>query len=224
MGKNKISRFEENLTFEHLFQRSFEELQDGFHLAGKWNREYFKNDNPIILELGCGKGEYTIGLAESNPDKNYIGVDIKGSRMWIGCKKVQESGLKNVAFIRTRIELIENFFAKDEVSEIWLTFSDPQPRKSKEKKRLSSPQFLKRYSNFVVDDNIIHLKTDNRPLFDYTLEVIEEGKHDKGIVSFDVYNEGAPPEVTGIQTFYEQMWIEEGRTIHYLNFKLYKNG
>ena len=219
MSKNKISRFEENLTFSHLFQRSFEELEDGFHLKGKWHKEYFKNQNPIILELGCGKGEYTISLAERNPDKNYIGMDIKGARMWVGCKKVQEQGLKNVAFIRTRIELIERFFGPDEVSEIWLTFSDPQPRKSKQKKRLSSPQFLKRYSHFLREDNLIHMKTDNPDLFKYTLDVVSEGGHEKGFVCHDVYNGEAPAEVKEIQTMYEEMWREEGRTIHYLNFR-----
>jgi len=152
--------------------------------------------------------------------ENFIGVDIKGARMWVGCKQVRELGLKNVAFIRTRIELIENFFGKDEVSEIWLTFSDPQPRKSRQKKRLSSPQFLKRYSRFLQKDNLIHLKTDNPQLFDYTLEVIEAYGHQKGDVSFDVYGQGAPPDVMEIQTFYEQMWIGEGRTIHYLNFRM----
>jgi len=222
LGKNKIIRFEENLTFDHLFQRSFEQLEDGFHLKGRWHEDYFGNDKPIILELGCGKGEYTIGLARRNPDKNYIGVDIKGSRMWVGCKKAEELELKNVAFIRTRIVLIERFFATDEVSEIWLTFSDPHLRGAHNRKRLSSPQFLQRYSKFLKEDNLIHLKTDNRQLFDYTLKVIEKGDHDKGVVSFDVYEEGAPPEVMGIQTFYEEMWREEGRTIHYLNFRMKK--
>ncbi|MEN8224845.1 MAG: tRNA (guanosine(46)-N7)-methyltransferase TrmB [Bacteroidota bacterium] len=224
MSKNKISRFEENLTFSHMFQRSFEQLSDGFHLTGKWHDEYFNNQNPIIVELGCGKGEYTIGLAQRNPDKNYIGVDIKGSRMWVGCKRVQELGLKNVAFIRARINLIERFFDKNEVSEIWLTFSDPHLRGAHSRKRLSSPQFLRRYSKFLKDDNIIHLKTDDPTLFQFTLDVIEEGGHEIGIVSRDVYGEGAPPEVMEIQTFYEQMWIEEGRTIQYLNFKMNKHG
>lgn len=224
MTKNKISRFEENLTFSHLFQRSFEELENGFHLKGNWHKSYFKNQNPIILELGCGKGEYTLGLAERHPDKNYIGIDIKGARMWVGCKKVQERGLKNVAFIRTRIQLIENFFGPDEVSEIWLTFSDPQPRQSRAKKRLSSPQFLQRYSHFLREDNLIHLKTDNPQLFDYTLEVISEGGHELGFVSHDVYKQGAPPEVMEIQTFYEEMWRNEGRTIQYLNFRMKKDG
>ncbi|HSG67054.1 MAG TPA: tRNA (guanosine(46)-N7)-methyltransferase TrmB [Bacteroidales bacterium] len=224
MSKNKISRFEENLTFSYLFQRSFEELEGGFHLKGKWHRDFFGNNNPIVVELGCGKGEYTVGLAQRYPDRNFIGIDIKGARMWVGCKQVQQLGLKNVAFIRARIELIEHFFGNGEINEIWLTFSDPQPRKSRQKKRLSSPQFLNRYSSFLKDENLIHLKTDNRQLFDYTLEVIEEFGHDKGFVSYDVYREGAPADVMQIQTFYEQMWIEEGRTIHYLNFRMIKNG
>lgn len=222
MGKNKISRFEENLTFEFLFQRNFEQLQEGFHLKGRWHQDYFKNENPIVLELGCGKGEYTTGLAERNPDKNYIGIDIKGSRMWVGCKEVVKLGLKNVAFIRSRISLIEYFFAADEVSEIWLTFSDPHLRKAHARKRLSSHQFLARYSKFMKDDNLIHLKTDNPVLFEYTREVIKEGGHDLGYISEDVYGSGAPPEVMEIQTFYEQMWREEGRTIQYLNFKMKK--
>jgi tRNA (guanine-N7-)-methyltransferase len=222
MGKKKLSRFEENLTFNHLFQRSFEQLQDGFHLKGRWHSDFFGNNNPIVLELGCGKGEYTTGLAERFPGKNFIGIDIKGARLWVGCKKTQETGLKNLAFIRARIELIEHFFGPGEVKEIWLTFSDPQPRRSRAKKRLSSPEFLKRYSSFLADDNLIHLKTDNRQLFDYTLDVIEKGGHEKGFVSFDVYHEGAPPEAMEIQTFYEQLWRREGRTIHYLNFRMKK--
>jgi len=222
VGKNKISRFEDNMSFGFLFQRSFEQLEGGFHLKGKWNKELFGNDNPIILELGCGKGEYTIGLAQRSPDKNYIGVDIKGSRMWVGCKKVQELGLKNVAFIRTRIALIEYFFAANEVSEIWLTFSDPHLRGAHSRKRLSSPQYLARYSKFMKDDNTIHLKTDNPVLFHFTLKTVKEGGHELGVVSDNVYAKGAPPEVMEIQTFYEQMWRQEGRTIHYLNFRMKK--
>ncbi len=222
MGKNKISRFEENDHFDHLFQRSFEELKTGFLLKGKWHQEYFKNDHPITLELGCGKGEYTVGLAQRYPDRNFIGVDIKGSRMWRGCKQVQEMGLKNVAFIRTRISLIEKFFDEDEVSEIWLTFSDPHLRGAHGRKRLSSHEYLKRYSKFLKEDNTIHLKTDNPMLFKFTLGVIEQGGHEKGIVCKDVYGEGAPADVMEIQTFYEQMWLKEGRTIHYLNFKMKK--
>ena len=221
MGKNKISRFEENLNFEFLFQRSFEQLEGGFHLKGKWH-EFFGNDNPIVLELGCGKGEYTVGLAQRNPDRNYIGVDIKGSRMWVGCKQVRDLGLKNVAFIRTRITLIEMFFGKDEVNEIWLTFSDPHLRKAHARKRLSSPQYLARYSKFLADDNTIHLKTDNPTLFQFTLETVEKGGHELGIISDNVYEKGAPAEVMEIQTYYEQMWREEGRIIHYLNFRMKK--
>lgn len=222
MGKNKISRFEENDTFEYLFQRSFEQLEGGFHLKGKWRKEYFKNDNPIILELGCGKGEYTVGLAQRNPDNNYIGVDIKGSRMWVGCKQVKEEGLKNVAFVRTRISLIADFFAENEVDEIWLTFSDPHLRGAHSRKRLSSPEFLARYSKFLKDDNLIHLKTDSPTLFEFTKKVIDRGGHELREISEDVYGKGAPAEVMEIQTFYEGMWIEEGRTIQYLNFRMKK--
>ena len=221
MGKDKISRFEENLTFEFLFQRTYEQLKDGFHLKGKWY-EFFGNKHPIILELGCGKGEYTIGLARRHPDRNYIGVDIKGARMWVGCRQVNDLGLKNVAFIRTRINLIEHFFGKDEVSEIWLTFSDPHLRKAHARKRLTSPQYFSRYATFLKDENIIHLKTDNPTLFKFTLDVIREGGHEPGFVSYDVHKDGGPPEVLEIQTFYEQMWREEGRSIHYLNFKMKK--
>ena len=221
MGKNKISRFEDNKTFEFLFQRSYEQLDGGFHLKGKWN-EFFGNNNPIILELGCGKGEYTVGLAKRHPDRNYIGVDIKGSRMWVGCKQVREMGLKNVAFIRARIALIEFFFGRDEVSEIWLTFSDPHLREGHSRKRLSSPQYLARYSKFLKDDNIIHLKTDNPNLFEFTKKVIKDDGHELMYISEDVYNKGALAEVMEIQTFYEKMWIEEGRTIQYLNFKMRK--
>jgi tRNA (guanine-N7-)-methyltransferase len=149
-------------------------------------------------------------------------MDIKGARMWVGCKQVRDLGLKNVAFIRARITLIEQFFGKDEVSEIWLTFSDPHLREGHKRKRLSSHQYLKRYRSFMKDENIIHLKTDNPVLFEFTQEVIEEGGHEPGFISDNVYEKGAPPEVMEIQTFYEQMWREEGRTIHYLNFKMKK--
>lgn len=220
MGKDKLLRFAENDSFSFMFQRNFEDLIDGFELKGKWHSEFFKNDNPIILELGCGGGEYTVGLARRNPDKNYIGVDIKGARMWKGARQVHDEGMKNVAFIRTQVDFIEKFFGPDEVSEIWLTFSDPQPRNCKVNKRLSSRIFLSRYNNFLSEDNIIHMKTDNRPLFDFTLNIIEEDGHEKGFVSFDVYDDDAPPEVMGIQTHYETLWLKEGRTIHYLNFKL----
>lgn len=206
-----------------MFQRTWDGLQDGFELKGKWHSEFFKNDNPIVVELGCGGGEYTVGLAQMYPEKNYIGIDIKGARMWKGAKQVHDLGLKNVAFLRTHVELIENFFAKDEVSEIWLTFSDPQPRHSRRKKRLSSPQFLKRYDSFLREDNIIHMKTDDPPLFQYTLDVIEEDGHEKRFVCYDVYHESVPPEVSGIQTHYEKIWLKEGRRIHYLNFKMKKS-
>lgn len=206
-----------------MFQRTWDTLKDGFELKGKWHSDFFKNDKPIVLELGCGGGEYTVGLAQMYPDKNYIGVDIKGARMWKGAKQVDEKGLKNVAFVRTHVELIENFFGPDEVSEIWLTFSDPQPQLSRRKKRLSSPEFLNRYDSFLRKENIIHMKTDDPQLFEYTLEVIEEGGHKKEFVSFDVYNEVVPPEVTSFQTHYEKIWLKEGKSIQYLKFRMKKS-
>ncbi len=174
MSKNKLERFAENLTFDNLFQYSYERIQDeGFPLKGKWH-EFFKNDNPIVLELGCGKGEYTVGLARAHRDMNFIGVDIKGSRMWVGLRQARDEQLDNVAFISTRIELIDNFFDKDEVSEIWVTFPDPQPQKSRERKRLTGPNFLARYRNFLKEDGVVNLKTDSDLLYEFTLNTVKD--------------------------------------------------
>ncbi len=222
MGKkNKLQRFAENASFNHLFQYSFEQLQDGgFPLKANWGASFFENENPIVLELGCGKGEYTIGLAEANPDKNYIGVDIKGARMWIGLRKAKEKGLKNVAFIRTRIELISHFFAAGEVSEIWITFPDPQLQGSRERKRLTSPRFLASYRQFLAASGIIHLKTDSKPLYDYTLEVVGEENHHLHYHTDDLYSTAEEMTVKQIRTFYEQMWLNQGLTIKYIQFSL----
>ncbi len=221
-NKNKLQRFAENLTFDNLFQLSYNEVKSGFHLKGKWAADFFKNDHPIILELGCGKGEYTVGLARNNPDKNYIGVDIKGARLWRGLKTASEENLMNVAFIRARINLIEYYFGPDEVSEIWITFPDPHPRETKERKRLTSPQFLKRYRKLVNKDGMVQLKTDNIIVFDYTLDVIREEKLELLYSSEDVYGDGLRNEVAQIQTFYEQKWLEHGTKIKYLKFSLYR--
>ncbi len=223
-GKNKLRRFAENLTFDNLFQLHYEELIQGFNLKGNWHSDFFKNDGDIVLELGCGKGEYTIGLAERYPDRNFIGVDIKGSRLYLGLKHARDHKLKNVAFIRTRINLVEMCFGKDEVSEIWITFPDPQPRDTRAKKRLTSSWFLNSYRKFLKPGGIIHLKTDNIIFFESTLDVIQEEKHELLYKTDDVYNEDFNNELTQIQTYYEKKWIEYGTRIKYLKFKLNQYG
>lgn len=222
MGKkNKLKRFAENETFTNFFHYSYEQIQMAeFPLKGKWRAGFFKNENPVVLELGCGKGEYTVGLAEAKPHINYIGVDIKGARMWIGLKSANEKGLENVAFLRTRIELITHFFGKDEVAEIWITFPDPQLQNSRERKRLTSQRFLDYYSHFLRPSGIIHLKTDSTPLYDYTLEVIAQGKHTLHYHTPDLYATDEDLTVKKIRTFYEQMWLDQGIKIKYIQFSL----
>ena len=228
MAKHKLERFAENLTFPHLFQLSYEYLQEnGFEYRGRW-AEFFGNSNPIVLELGCGKGDYTVALARRNPNKNYIGVDIKGARMWRGAKTSLEEGMKNVAFLRTRIELINMMFAEGEVSEIWVTFPDPQPKKPN--KRLTSERFLSLYKTILGDNSIVHLKTDSYELHDYTRnEVIPAGKYPILFATDDLYHcpevaEGeCNPELAdavSIQTFYESGYLKEGKKITYLKFKI----
>ena len=226
MGHHKLERFAENLTFPNLFQVSYEMLkEEGFALRGRWS-EHFGNDNPITLELGCGKGDYTIALAERHPEMNFIGVDIKGARLWKGAKYATEKGLRNVAFLRTRIEFITAFFGPDEIAEIWLTFSDPQLRDS-ENKRLSSPLFLERYRQFLRPGGLVHLKTDSRFLHEYTRAVIAANGLQVLACGTDIYHEELDPslsEVTGIQTFYESMFLEMGLPITYLRFTLDHDG
>ena len=219
-NKNKLQRFAENLTFSNLFQYRYEEVVNGFALKGKWKQDFFKNDHPLILELGCGKGEYTVGMARRYPEKNFIGVDIKGARMWRGLKTAREENLKNVAFVRTRIELSEYYFGEKEVDGLWITFPDPQIKARRERKRLTSPRFLERYAKFLHPDAVIHLKTDALLLYDYTREVIEQGGHLLLEANEDIYGSGMDNEVTQIQTFYEQKWLEHGTPIRYLAFRL----
>lgn len=190
-------------------------------MKGNWNKEFFKNDKPIVLELGCGKGEYTIGLAQSDPSKNYIGIDIKGARLWRGSKTVKEKAIDNVAFGRSKIEFIDGFFSKGEIDEIWLTFSDPQAQKPR--KRLTSKAFIDRYIQILKPGGIIHLKTDSRLLFNYTLEQAEEHGYQLGTHTFNLYNEldQFPEEfrtTLQLKTFYEKMWLEKGFPINYLSF------
>ncbi len=222
--KNKLQKFEENRSFDNLFQYSYERImEEGFPLQGKWHSDFFRNDNPIVLELGCGKGEYTVGLARAHRDINYIGVDIKGARMWRGLTQAREEGLTNVAFIRTRIDQIEHFFAPDEVSEIWVTFPDPHPGEGERnaRHRLTSPEFLERYRKIVRPDGILNLKTDSPIMYEFTLhEVIEKQGLPLLYATDDLYANDDDLEVKTIRTFYEQMWLDQGLTIKYLRFKI----
>lgn len=218
MGHHKLQRFAENLTFPNLFQVGFDQLeQDGFALKGQWSK-HFGNTNPITLELGCGKGDYTLALARIHPDRNYIGVDIKGARLWRGAKTAVEEPLKNVAFIRTRIELIDRFFGPEEVSEIWLTFCDPQLKKPN--KRLTSPRFLDTYNHFLAPKSTMHLKTDSQELYDYTLnEVLPEREVEIVAHTDNLYNSTYEGEAKLTQTFYEKMFLAEGKPITYIQWK-----
>lgn len=217
MAKRKIERFAENATFPHLFQPTYDELQTGFSQRGKWH-EFFGNNNPIILELGCGKGEYTVTLAAHHPENNYIGIDVKGARIWRGAKTSFENNYPNVAFLRMRIDMILNAFAPGEISGIWITFPDPQPTKAR--KRLTSPMFLNRYKALLQEGSIIHLKTDNTAFFEFTLETIaSEGSH-LLMHTFDLYNSNLQEDVMLTQTHYEKIFLSQGVPIKYLRFKL----
>ena len=218
MGKKKLIHFQENLTFPHLFQPAYQEIQSDFYLKSKWDKDFFRNQRPVIIELGCGKGEYTVGLAARYPEKNFIGIDIKGARLWRGCRSVADMGLKNVAFVRTRVDFLEHLFGPQEVSEIWITFPDPQP--GKEKKRLTSPLFLDKYRKILIRDGIIHLKTDNHFFFTYSLEIINEYRHHLLYCTDDLYHSGLQDDVVQIQTYYESIWLKEGKKIFYMKFSL----
>jgi tRNA (guanine-N7-)-methyltransferase len=218
-SKNKLKRFRENETFKHVIQPTREEVINGFSMKGEWHR-FFNNSHPIVLELGCGKGEYTIALAQKYPEKNFIGIDIKGARFWRGAKTAHESQISNVAFLRSQIELIDLLFAENEVSEIWITFPDPQIHYKRTKHRLTNPNFLKKYQKILDPKGIIHLKTDSEYLHGYTLGILQGLGHEVLYANHDIYHrQGAPEIVTGVQTFYEQMFLEEGKPITYLQFR-----
>lgn len=227
MGKGKLAKFAEMEIFKNVFQYPFSVISDvPFDMKGHWREQYFHNSNPIVLELGCGKGEYTVGLARLFPQVNFIGVDIKGARMWTGAKLALEQGLQNVAFLRTNIEIIDRFFDTDEVQEIWLTFSDPQQKNVR--KRLTSTYFMERYRRFLVDGGIIHLKTDSNFLFTYTKYMVAENHLPLDFSADDLYHEtpavlqGSP--ILTIQTYYEHMWMERGLNIRYMRFHLPHEG
>lgn len=221
MGKNKYRRFQENLTFKNMVQPDFEDIFKKDHaLKGHWRTDFFGNDKPIILELGCGRGEYTVALAEKNPDKNYIGIDIKGARMWRGAKTATEANMDNVGFLRTRIEFINSFFGENEVDEIWITFPDPQLKKQRVKKRLTSPIFLEYYSRFLKPDARIHLKTDSQHLHEYTKAVVTHNALPLFVAGNDIYGTGMADDTLSIKTTYEQRFLKEGLPITYMQFNL----
>ncbi|MEM7381772.1 MAG: tRNA (guanosine(46)-N7)-methyltransferase TrmB [Bacteroidota bacterium] len=219
-SKNKLKRFKENEGFANVIQpKRSEVLADEAGLKGKW-KSYFGNDNPIVLELGCGKGEYTLGLAKRFKNKNFIGVDIKGARFWRGAKTALEDGLKNAAFLRTQIELIDHLFAESEVEEIWITFPDPQIKYKRTKHRLTNPSFLLKYQKILQPGGYINLKTDSEFLHGYTLGLLEGLGMEVAYSNHDVYkNEGSPEEVLKIQTFYENQYLENGKPITYIKFR-----
>ena len=217
-SKNKLKRFNENETFTNVIQPSREEVLDNFSFKGKWH-SFFKNTHPIVIELGCGKGEYTIDLAKKNPDKNFIGIDIKGARFWRGAKTALEDNLGNVAFVRTQIELINFIFDKGEVDEIWITFPDPQIKYKRTKHRMTNHAFLKKYDHILKKDGVINLKTDSEFMHGYTLGLLQGMGLPIAYANHDVYkNEGSPEEVLGIQTFYENQYLAVGKPITYLRF------
>lgn len=223
MGKNKLQKFADMAAYPHVFEYPYSVAENvPFEMKGKWHENFFKNNNPIVLELGCGRGEYTVGLGRMFPDKNFIAVDIKGARMWSGATESISEGLTNVAFLRTNIEIIERFFAEGEVSEIWLTFSDPQMKKAT--KRLTSTYFMNRYRQFLKPDGIIHVKTDSSFMFTYTRYMIEENKLPVLFITEDLYHSNLVDDILGIKTYYEQQWLDRGLSIKYIKFALPQDG
>ena len=224
MGKNKLKKFAEMETFHNVFQCGARETLEGnpvVAMRGKWHEEYFHNDNPIVLELGCGRGEYTVGLAARYPDKNYIGIDIKGARMWAGAKQAELAGMKNVAFLRTNIEMLTHFFAPNEVAEIWITFADPQMKKAT--KRLTSTYFMQRYAQLLQENGLIHLKTDSPFLYTYTQAMVKENGYPLMVDTDDLYAAEASEDIDearSLQTHYEHQWLDRGLTIKYLRWVL----
>ena len=217
-SKNKLKRFNENETFPNVIQPTRDDVLNNFSHKGKWH-SFFNNKNPIIIELGCGKGEYTIALAEKNPDKNFIGIDIKGARFWRGAKTALEDNLINVAFVRTQIELVDYIFDKGEVDEIWITFPDPQIKYKRTKHRMTNPDFLNKYKKILKPNGMVHLKTDSEYMHGYTLGLLQGLGLTVEYAHHDVYGTtNAPKEVTDIQTYYESQYLAINKKITYLRF------
>ena len=220
MTKRKQQRFNENDTFPNVIQPKIIYPPVDHPMKGIWNDKFFKNNHPLILELGCGRGEYTVNLATMFPQNNYVGIDFKGARLWRGAKTALENKLHHVAFLRIQIQRIENYFDAGEVGEIWLTFPDPQPQKSRERKRLTSPRFLSMYKNILKKNGVIHLKTDDQGLYEYTVDVIKANNFSTQAYTNDLYNSDLCDETLSIKTTYEKIFMKQGATICYLKFAL----
>lgn len=222
MGKNKLKKFAEIEQLDCVLQYPRERLiNEGFPFKGKWREEIFRNDNPIVLELGCGKGEYTVGLARSHPEKNFIGIDIKGARIWKGAKEVAADNIMNAKFLRSEIENLLYFFGEEEADEIWITFPDPQMQKSR--KRLTSTRFLNQYSRMMKPGGKVHLKTDSPFLFEYTKRLVEKNLLEVLMLTDDLYGSGLADPVSSIKTFYESQWLSRGKSIKLISFRLPAN-
>lgn len=221
-SKNKLKRFRENETFSNVIQPGREEVVNGsFEYKGKWSSDFFKNEKPIVLELGCGKGEYSVALAREYPAKNFIGIDIKGARFWRGAKTALKENLPNVAFLRSQIELVDLLFAENEVDEIWITFPDPQIKYKRTKHRMTNSEFLQKYKKVLKPEGVVNLKTDSEFMHGYTLGLLHGEGHEVLQANHNVYkNEYSPKEVTGIQTFYEKQYLEQGKPITYVQFRI----
>ena len=221
-SKNKLKRFRENETFSNVYQPSRDQLiGEKFELKGHWKKQVFKNEGDLVLELGCGKGEYSVELAKKYPNKNFVGIDIKGARFWRGAKTALEKDIQNVAFLRTQIELVDHAFAEDEVDEIWITFPDPQIKYKRTKHRMTNLSFLQRYKTILKPGGIMHLKTDSEFMHGYTLGLLHAAGHEVLYANHDVYRQGgSPEEVTSIQTHYESIYLQEDKPITYIRFKI----
>ncbi len=222
MAKKKLARFAEMEILPNVFQPQHKEVfRTDYQLKGKWHQEVFHNDHPILLEIGCGKGEYTVGLGKLYPEKNFIGLDIKGARMWKGAKTAIEEGLQNVAFLRMYAEMLESAFAPGEISELWITFPDPQMAKAR--KRLTGSRFLNLYRKILSPNAVIHLKTDSPFLYAYTTEIIRHNQLPVDLQTEDLYGCGWDDKILSIKTFYEKQWLSRGKTIKYIRFSLGTN-